>query len=74
MALQTDALSHIHLHAQYLHSYAFVQSKNSLNTMLIFLLLLLEILTTFTDSNSVFKPVWKLTFNVSVHSDFPGAS
>lgn len=66
MGLQAGALSHIHLHAQYLHSYNFVQGKSSLNTMLIFFLLLLALLTAFTDSNNIFKSVQRITFNVSV--------
>lgn len=66
MGLQAGALSHIHLHAQYLHSYTFVQGESSLNTMLIFFLLLLELLTALTDHNNIFKPVLRLTLNVSV--------
>jgi len=65
MSLQAGALSHIHLHAQYLHSCTFVQGKSSLNTMLIFFLLLLGLLTAFAEIN-IFNPVLRLTFDVSV--------
>lgn len=66
MGLQADALSHIHLHAQYLHSYSLYKAKASLNSMLIFFFLLLDFLTAFTDSKNTFKPALSLTFNVSV--------
>lgn len=65
MSLQACALSHIHLHAQYLQSCTFVQGKSSLNTMLIFFLLLLELLITLADSNNIFKLVEGLALNIS---------
>lgn len=66
MSLQAGALTHIRLHAQYLQSCTFVQGKTSLNTVLVFFLLLLELLITLTDSNNIFKLVERLAFNVSV--------